>query len=357
MRNLVYASVKSIVARALGICPTKTRVRDFVNEAQERLLNRKDAPVGSLVPYRFCSRESCLVLPRQVVAVEGYSVCGVPGVVFPIWYTHHINGPGAICPQDASFNRAIDQGTVVSFENVNGNADGTGNYIRIYAQSATDAGKRIVLKYYRADTRAKQYTSYDGVVQEGEAIILVAPPNYAITSTTIMRGGLYGVVKDITNYPVNLYEYDGVTNLRMLAWYEPSEELPVYRKMYLPGLGEIGSCGSGCGDDCPEQDDETCVRVTVDTLVKLQHVPVVQDNDPLVIGNSAALKLMAMAIQREEQERLKESAYFEGKAMAELEGERAAYLGTSTVMPIQVQGRDTFGVGGNDLWAWGATGW
>lgn len=358
MRNLVFNSVKDVIARAVGMCPIDSRVRDLCNEAQERLLNRKDMPVGSLVPYRFCSRKSCLVLPRQVSTVEAYSVCGFPGVVFPLWYSTHNNGPGSVCPQDTSFNRAIDQGTVVSFENVNGNADGTDNYIRVYAQSAADVGKTIVLKFYRADTRAKQYSGYGGFVQEGEQITLVAPPAYAITSTTVMRNGLYGVIKAITDYPINLYEYDGTSNLRMLAWYEPSEEVPVYRKMFLPGLGQIGDCGNGCGTEpCDDSsEDETCVRVTIDTLVKLQHVPVIQDNDPLVIGNSAALKLMSMAIQREEQERLVESAAFEAKANAELDGERAAYLGTSTVMPIQVQGRETFGVGGNDMWGW-ASGW
>jgi hypothetical protein len=348
MRNLVFKAVSPIVSRGTGICD-RSALLDITNEAQERLLNRKDAPVGALVPYRFCSKEHCLVLPRQVVAVEGYSVCGVPGTVLPVWYTHHANGPGAVCHLSGCGGRAIDQGTVVSFENVHGNTDGTGNYIRVYAQSSTDVGKRIILKYYRADTRAPQYTSYDGAVQEGEAITLVAPPSYAITTRTVMRQGLYGAVKDITEYPINLYEYNGLINLRMLAWYEPGETIPIYRKMYLPGLSNVGSCNNNCGEDCPPPDpDETCVRVTVDALVKLQHIPVIQDNDPLVIGNTAALKLMAMAIQREEQERFTESAAFEAKAMAELEGERASYLGASTVMALQVQDRTTFGVAGGD---------
>lgn len=364
MRNATLKSVRDVVARGVGKCAvvagrTNPEVCDFINEAEQRLLNRKDMPVGSLVPYSFCSSQNCIILPRQVVGVEGYTVCGVPGTVLPIWYTTHANGPGIPCPTSGCGGRAIDQGTVVCFENVNGGAGVTGHYIRLYAQSATDAGKKVILKYYRADTRAKHYSGYDGAVQEGEEITLVAPPAYAVTSTTVMRGGLYGVIKAITEYPINLYEFDGTANLRMLAWYEPSEEVPIYRKLYLPGLSLAGDCcanSCGCGE-VEEDDNETCTRTQIDTLVKLQHVPAIADNDPLVIGNAAALKLMAMAIQREEQERLQESAYFEGKAKAELDGEHAAYHGTGTVLAMQVQDRATFGVGGSDLsYGWGG-GW
>ena len=52
MRNVVFKSVSPIISRGTGICD-RSALLDITNEAQERLLNRKDAPVGALVPYRF----------------------------------------------------------------------------------------------------------------------------------------------------------------------------------------------------------------------------------------------------------------------------------------------------------------
>lgn len=345
MRNLTYGEAKSVIARALGMCATDARVLALCNEAEDRLLNREDDPVGALVPYEFCSSDACLVLPRQVRTVVNFSICDTPGVVLPLWYRMHQNGPGNPCVTDTNEVRLLDRGIAVAFSEVLGE----NKYVRVYAQNAADAGKRVVLRYYRGDTRQKHYSTIDGVVQEGEAITLVAPPSYAVTSTTVMAGGLYGVIKDVTAYPINLYEYDGTTNTQMLAWYEPSETVPTYRKVYLPGLSVRGACSS-CGDDSCEgvdsESEDSCEQTTVSTLVKLQHVPVVVDNDPLVIGNVAALKLMATAIQREEQERFDESERLEAKAMRELRGELASYHGAGEVLALQVQNRATFGLGG-----------
>lgn len=356
MRNDTFATVKEEVAEALGFCATDPRVRRFTNAAQQRLLNRDINPVGSMVQYRFCSTAHCLVLPRQIQTVLAYSVCGIPGVVRPIWYQFHSNGPGQVCPQDLGPSRLIDQGTTVAFNEVSG----TGKFIRVYAQNAVDAGKTIILKYYREDTRAKQYTPIDGTVQEGEELTLVAPPAYAVTSTTVMPGGLYGVIRESTQYPVDLYEYDGVSNTANLAYYEPSETHPIYRKAFCPGLGEVGRCGNMCGTDCEtdeEEDEDDCEQTTVTVLARLQHVPVVNDNDPLIIGNPAALALMAQSIQRQRQERLAESAAFEALALRELNGELSAYHGAGETIGIQLQNRSTFGLGGSSYYGyWGGYG-
>lgn len=316
---------------------------DFSNESQERLLNREDDPVGSLVVYQFRSDNHCLVLPRQVRTPVAWRTCNVPGNVRPIWYSFHANGPGQLCPTSGCGMQCIDRGIAVAFSEV----AGENKYIRIYAQNSADVGKKIILKYYRGDTRFKYYGNIDGTVQEGEQITMVAPPNYAITSTYVMPGGLYGVMREPTQYPVNLYEYDGNGNTQMLAQYEPSETIPTYRKVFCPGLGEAGNCDNTCDDSCTLGDDETaCDQATVTTLVKLQHVPFVLDNDPLVLGNIAALKLMCMAVQREGQERFDEATHLEAKAVRELRGELAAYNGPAAALPFQVQDRNTFGIAG-----------
>lgn len=355
MRNLILGaatdrtSVRSVVARALGICPSDDRVVDLLNESQERLLNREDDPVGALVTYQFCSSSYCLVLPRQVRTVVASETCGTPGTIRPIWYRFHANGPGQLCPTTGCGLQVIDRGIAVAFSEV----AGANKYVRLYAQNAVDAGKKVILKYYRGDTKSKQYSPINGVVQEGEQITLVAPPAYAMSSTYVMPGGLYGVIKEVTQYPINLYEYDGSGNTQMLAWYEPSETVPTYRKIFVPGLSNAGACANTCEADCDlGEGEESCEQATVTTLVKLQHVPVVVDNDPLVLGNIAAFKLMAMAIQREGQERFAESTLLEAKAVRELRGELAAYHGPGMAIGLQVQDQGTFGLSGCGLSGW-----
>lgn len=81
----------------------------------------------------------------------------------------------------------------------------------------------------------------------------------------------------------------------------------------------------------------------VTLFVRLQHIPVLVDNDALVIGNLPALKLMCMAIKAEEDGRLGDAQSLSGSAIAELEGELAAYLGDG--VGIQLNMEEGFGAG------------
>ena len=259
MRSLLFKTVRPVVARALGECATADRVLAFTNESQERLLNRPTEPLGSTVRYRFCTSNACLTMPRQVRTVLMWSVCASSGTVRPEWYEFLGNGPGQQDEDDCLGNTLIDHGTVPAFQEV----DGTGKYIRVYAQHASDAGKKVILRFYRGDTLTKQYTSYGGAVQEGEELTLIAPPNYAMTTATVMKGGLYGVIKAATNYPINLYEYDGISNSATLAQYEPSETNPIYRRYMVPGLSDRDGCGH---TDCS---GEACDAPTITALLKV----------------------------------------------------------------------------------------
>lgn len=306
---MIFANIKAPLARALGKCEDDLELLRLANEAESRLLNRALTPVGSVVRYRFCARQACVVLPRQIRTIEGMAVCGYAASIRPDWYEYVPSGPGRLDASSCGL-RAVDHGFAVAFDDV----IGSGRYIRVYADATEDAGKRIILRYYRGDTMEKVYTTDNGVTLEGEAIELKPGGIYAKTTYPVMAGGLYGVHKDPTTRPVRLYEYDGIGNTKALAWYEPTETEPTYRKMFLPGLGGH--------------------TTTVDILARLQHIPFAADYDPIVIGNVSALKLMAMAIAKEEEFRLDESAAFEAKAIGELEGELSAHFGSGiTVSP------------------------
>lgn len=331
MNALTLGQLRTTIARAVGICSTDSRVVDYINEAQQRLIYKGDW-TGVFMRYRICSNESCLVWPRQIQTIEAVALCNTPGKVRNEWFEFNGVGPGLQDDEDNIGRQLIDHGTSVAFDWVRG----TGKKIRVYAMHSSDAGKTITLRYYN-DSGQKVYTQIDGTWQEGEEITLVAPPAYAVTTQEVMQQGLYGVVKDVTNQPVILYEFDGADNTRTLAQYEPTETNPIYRVSMIPDLADYGACDGST---------TACEKTTVTVMARVRHVPVVVDNDPLVLGNTAAFKLMALAIKEEEARNDQRSVLLEQRALGELEFELRSQLGQGPVVVPRFQSPALFGGGG-----------
>lgn len=348
MRTLTLGESRSTIARVIGVCTTSPKVASLLNEAQERLLNRPDKPVGSMARFRICvGTDDCFSWARQIRTIEAFAVCKTPGVIRSEWF-EFIGWPNGIGLQDEDNmpgTMLIDRGTSCAFDDVQATTAAP-RKIMVVADQAADVGKKITLRYIDSNGQ-KTYSSIGGVVQEGVQLTLIAPPAGVFTPTNVATGGLYHVVKDTTQYPVRLYEVDGNTLAvtKSLAQYEPSETVPIYRRSFVPGFTNMSACDNA-SVDCT-------VNKQITALVKLQHVPVVVDNDPLVIGNLAALKLMVMAILREEQNRHDEAAVLEGKAARELDGELSSYLGDGMVNALKVQNCDLFGAG-QPAFEWGA---
>ena len=202
--------------------------------------------------------------------------------------------------------------------------------IRVVSDTAESAGLEILLQGY--DENGQWIRTQDGGTWiDGELVAISAvATNSTKTFTSIVR-----VVKPVTNGVVRLYSWDNTAsiNQRALAAYEPSEKLPVYRKMFIPGIASA-SC-----EDSPS----SCSTKSVTVFAKLQHIPVLVDNDFFVIGNVAALTFMAMAIEREMQNRFEQASHLEQKAINELEGELSSYIGDGMRISIKHVGRDEGG--------------
>lgn len=340
MRRLTLGESRTKLARILGVCTTDAKVAEYANEAQERLLNRATDPVGSWMRYRVCvGSDSCLVWPRQIRTIKAFWICKEPGRVVSQWFEAIGYSQGGIGLQDSDDNPGrllIDDGQACSFDNVIATEDAP-RKIQVVAQNAADNGKKITLRYIDSNGN-RVYTSINGVVQEGEQITLST--SGALTANNVANGGLYHVVKEATSYPVRLYSYDvdAAEQSTLLAVYEPSETVPNYRKTIVPGIGNMASCESASADcDAPK---------SVTILAKLQHVPVVVDNDPFVIGNLPALADMVQAIRQREQHNYAEAISLEDAAARELDGEISSYLGEGMEMQIKVQDVETWGGGG-----------
>lgn len=343
MRALTLGQARATIGRVINKCSTSAEVVTYVNEAQERLLNRADYPVGALVKYRICAGlTGCLTWPRQIRTIEAFAVCNTPGVIRSAWFEFigWPNGNGLMDEDSMPGTTLVDRETACAYDDVIASV-AIPKRIAVIADNVADAGKTITLRFYDSNGN-RVYTSQGGVVQEGERLTIVAPGGVfplgaTLTTNHVMTGGLYAVIKAVTDYPVRLYEVNNANVItRSLAMYEPSETNPIYRRSQIPGLTDMAACERTAVGAC-------ATNKAVTALVKLQHVPVVVDNDPMVIGNIAALKLMVMAILREEDNRHGEAAVLRQQAKEEIEGESSSYLGSGVLDVLKVTG--DFGAG------------
>jgi len=340
--RLTLSDAKGTIAGVLGVGTADSRVAQYLNEAQRRLMDRGQW-VGTILRYVCCVASGCLTWPRQIETIESYAICDYPGIVRNKWYEFLGNGTYGHKSDECDAGLLIDRGFGVGFDNI----CGTDKKIKVYADVAEDANAQILLQYW--DTNGTWVrTLSGGSYIDGELIDLDnATPQF--TTYELLANGLVGVQKPVTNGTIRLYEYDTTdASEKALAIYEPDETRPQYRKSLIPGLENMGAC-------CDSDTD--CENIKVTVMAKLKHIDVSIDRDWLILQNLPALKLAVMAIKAEEQNHFdKSDRLFEGKFNAvtrQMEGGAIpllqAELGTHNGTPhpaIRYEDGEIFGCGG-----------
>ena len=146
----------------------------------------------------------------------------------------------------------------------------------------------------------------------------------AITSTELPRTtvnafrSIDAINKSPTKGWVRVYAVDPTTGSEScIAILAPDETLPQYRRYAIPGF-------------------ESEEGATVTVLAKRKFIPVVSDDDDLIVTNLGALKMMAIAIEKEENNNLVEAQVYEDKATDLLREELREVEGANIGRP-QVQ--------------------
>jgi hypothetical protein len=117
---------------------------------------------------------------------------------------------------------------------------------------------------------------------------------------------------------VRVYAVDPTTGAEYcIAILAPDETLPQYRRYAIPG-------------------HEREEGVTVTVLAKRKFIPVITDDDDLIVTNLGALKMMAIAIEKEENNNLDEAMKYEEKAVELLREELKEVEGANIGRP-QIQ--------------------
>jgi hypothetical protein len=374
------------------MCATDPQLLARTNEAQERLLN-KGLYAGTYGRYSVCVYGGCITLPREFESILGYNFQGAPAQVYNQWYEFLANGPG-IAPAGA-WRQLLDRGFVPCFRSIEAQ-----KFIRVYTDLIEDVTSTILFRgsdsYNNRVQTIENGVYIDGErlnlsAGSGNSSVLVS----GLTGTNIEANGVYSVFtttnsklayKNINGYVlyyepvssfwvvlspdplvgiifssqvtsadypwiptwnsgtftelprttanafrsidainksptkgwVRVYAVDPVTGSEScIAILAPDETLPQYRRYAIPGFeSEEGS--------------------TVTVLAKRKFIPIITDDDDLIVTNLGALKMMAIAIEKEENNNLVEAQVYEEKATALLREELKEVDGANISRP-QIQ--------------------
>lgn len=397
MIRRTYGSVKDQLARVTqnGMCPSDAQLLARTNEAQERLLN-KGLYAGTYGRYSICVYGGCITLPREFESILGYNYGGAPAQVYNQWYEFMANGPGMSPAGD--WRQLQDRGYVPCFRSIEGQkyirvytdliedatstilfrgSDSYNNRVQTIDNGVYIDGERLNLSagsgnssllvsgftgtnaegngvYIYKGPQGPYGGSYTGYVKEGTIWNIYGPlagsgewylnrfdvGDYAISSesanpwsatwaspltvTELPRTtanafrSIDAINKSATKGWVRVYAVDPVTGAEScIAILAPDETLPQYRRYAIPGF-------------------ESEAGATVTVLAKRKFIPIITDDDDLIVTNLGALKMMAIAIEKEENNNLAEAQVYEDKAVILLREELKEVEGSNIGRP-QIQ--------------------
>ena len=323
MRATLATAKNSGIPDILGMCETDTRFVQIVNEAHKRLVDEGKWWGTFQNYYIYIGSDGSLVWPRQVAAIESFAINDSPSRIRNGWYSYLETGYGirTAC-QNSCETQMIDQGTAVVYEDMPDNT----NYLQVYSEVAEDAAARILLQGY--DGNGTWIRTLDGSTWvDGEYVSI----STTVQTTTNIFSTVTGVIKPITNGPVRLSYYLAPGPAVPIGYYEATETIPEYRKTLIPGLANVPNY------TCPNDPTTIIQKRLLQTVVKLDHVDVVTDNDFLVIGNIPALKMACKAVQFENQENQEKAVGYWAQARDLLLKELNHYQGEGVIEPARVE--------------------
>lgn len=327
-------------------CASDPRLRMKLNEAVQRL-RPIGKWVGTIQDYRVCTDNACLTWVRQIETIEAAWLCEHPLTLRNGWFETLPNSFGRVKADTGIGSQLIDRGDgFVQHTDIVSDSK-----IALFSANPSDTGKLVLLQ--GRDSGANWVQTGGGAVN-GEQLALVN--GYRVSTTIWDPPGLVGVQKVPTLSPVRAFAVDPSCPSGVLppgppdpitpfspiaiAYWEPDETLPNYRRSLVPTLQNAGPCStSNCNGD------PSCEKTQVTVKAKLQFIEAVNPTDYLQIGCLPALKEEVQAIVLAERGQLDASAIHHAVAIRLLEEELSSFEGHGVVQPFKVEDTEMFGAG------------
>lgn len=304
-----------------GLCTDTDEFVAILNEAMRRLCKRGNW-FGMETLVRFCIYNGCLTLPRYVGTLMGVRFCrSRASEIQNHWYA--IIGPRLCEDIFRASSTVTEVGLAPIYNDITGE---DGKYIRIFPTKIEDAGKTITL-FGSVPGKQPIQQKINGAWQRGYTLTLQSP----YVQTPFLVKNIYSVVRQATQANVLMYEFDTASaTLRDLALYEPTETNPQYRRYKI---NNWCAGASGC------EDDDGVQWRTVEALVKMEFIPVVNDEDFLAIDDFDALKMAIQSIRLEDANQDEAAEVKMVKAVREMNfRERDKLPGMQTVVRVNPVG-------------------
>lgn len=323
-------------AEAMGICQADPMVRDYCNDATERLLFDPLTPetgwYGTTVVLVLTGTVSNGVVyvttPREIARLTDIAVCQQPIPVRNGWYEYLRFGEGlepktcqaAGCGSQFS---AYERPNVYTFSDLVGTKT-----IRIYPTDARDVGKRVLIQGKDANGNVVLTTDPGTALSaSGEYVVLAMPFVDTVNTFTTISG----IAKDETFGQVLFFQVDPTSLVETaLSSMEPTEGTALYRRYLINGIPSTNLCCTGSS------------TVQISAQARLDFIPVSNETDYLTLPAISALIEECRSIRFSRMDSpvaAQQAVVHHGRAISLLNGMLDVYHGkVSTAVRVPIWG-------------------
>lgn len=350
----------SRIPASVGECPNSTRLIQFANEAQQRLLT-KGMWWGTVGKYRMAAYGGLITMPPELATIESVAINHVPIPYHDLWFEFLDNGFGTRSPNMVGTSGGSALGGTTGVYGIP-EANFRGNFCTFRDLSPnTDNKKLVFVCDLAADTSIVATvlgrdengnwirTSTGGIYSDGEPITLAQSPG---TTSVNFFSEITGIQFSAQRAgQCWLYELDTVTNVQtMIGWYQWYETNPSYGRWLFPSICKASStCTPPDGwqqtwtqGQIPAPTLSTCNPALVEVIGKKAFIPVALPTDYLIIECIPALKSEMQCVKKLEDavssSDVAEAMAFETLAVKELDDQLDHYLGSGRRMGMNIQG-------------------
>lgn len=319
------------VKKVTSICDD-TEAYAILNEVIQELSNT--GLWNPLVGFMdICTDRDEITLPDDVEIPLAINVGGMPADFRNKWFEFHLNGPGSECESNCcswswtdkgtfpTFRAIIEPSTITAYPEV---VEATGTQLRVYGYKADSNGNQ---QWVMTDDGSGNLI--DGCPVD---VIYGTPVASAVTFVRITR-----ISKPVTNGFVNVVANDpgSTTGTTLLGLYRPSDTEPSYRRIRVSGTGCNRLCGSGgCSTSTVHCTNPTDTWVRMRFRMRVREVS--QSSDPIFLDSMTAIKQMAMAVRKYQNDLLDEYDKYFASAVSCLKRKQKATNGPNQIK-IQFQ--------------------
>lgn len=320
----------------MGICQQDPMVRNYCNDAQDRLLIDPLAPDegwwGGWITMNLTATVSngaaYVVTPREIARLIVMDVCQKPVHIRNGFY-EYLNFGSGLQPKTCratgcgSTFQAYERDSVYTLTDLVGTKT-----IRVYPTDSRDVGKRVLIQ--GKDANAQVILTTDpgtSLSAPGEYLVLAFPFVDSVNTFSTISG----LQKDETYGPVQYFQVDPTTGAETaLSSMEPTEGTALYRRYLINGVPATNLCCVGAG------------TIQISAQGRLDFIPVENETDYLTIPNIPALIEECRSIRfgrMDSAGAAQQSVLCHGRAIALLNGQLDKYAGkTNTNVKVPIWG-------------------